>query len=454
MSTEATIQGDAPVGGVANTVLPEAPMPKAEAPQDSTPQAEATPAPEQTDVQIYQSLIAREAAGEKVDMTEAEVDAFMSVQEQIHTGIIKDPGLPSDTKTDSPTTSEPKAEEKPTETESPEPKPETETPSETATEAPPLTDKVADYLQKAMTKVGAKDITELPDKVEGLINQMRTTGGKLGGERAELQKQMDQHVNWVQGMRSGDPNAIAHLEKLTGLKINGTTAPQEATAQGNSDLNIGDPEEFIDNKLAPVVKNLIQEVKDLKAQNQTLLSKETQRDQLSQEATAVNAWVDDVVGLVADHSDSYGVNTSEARALAKFYWSPEGAKTAVHPKFQKIHELIDFAHKNNMPDLETAHVMLQHKNGTFTQTLIAERQKGQKEAQHIESPNAAISSKQGRVKQDVPDPHITDDSVAAMEKGDLGAIPDEWMDEIGNLIPDKVPQRFHAQAFGRAGKPK
>jgi hypothetical protein len=41
-----------------------------------------------------------------------------------------------------------------------------------------------------------------------------------------------------------------------------------------------------------------------------------------------------------------------------------------------------------------------------------------------------------------------------MEAGDLGAIPDEWMDESGNLLPDKVPQRFHSQAFGKMGKPK
>jgi hypothetical protein len=453
MSEATVIIGTAPEAGnqVAPEVIPDSPMPKAEIQPEVVPETP-TPSPERSDVDIYRDLIGREANGESVDMTPEEVDAFMSVQEQIMSGAIKDPGLS----------------EKPNETPKPEEKSETTPEPKAEAEATPTGDDApvgdvpemsmaqADYLQKAMTQVGAKDISELPKKVEGLINQMKATGGKLGGEAKHLQSQLDQHVNFMQGLKAGDPQATAHFKKLMGKAPSQIIESQEGkTPQAtNESLDMLDSEEYLDNQLAPVVKSLIGKVNDLVDQNKALQQKDSQRDQSNLEAKATTSWVDNVVGLIADHSEDYGLNTSEARALATFYWSPDGAKTAVHPKFQKIHELIKFAHTGNYPDLETAHVMLQHKNGGFSQKLIDATKKGAKDASHTESPNSAISSRQGRVKSDIPNPSVTEDMVTAMEKGDINAIPDEildeWTDDQGNLLRDKVPERFHDIAFGRA----
>ena len=441
--------------GVASTVLPESPMQKADVPNESpeTP-TENLPDAGMSDVAIYQDVIAKHADNPRYDMSDSEAEAFSRVNEQVMTGQMEDPGLKK-----SEEKSQEKAKAPEAKPETPEVKPEAETPSETATlDTSDMSMAQADALQKAMTQVGAKDIKELPGKVEGLINQMKSTGGKLGGEAKALQSQVDQNNSFMQALKAKDPQALAHFKNLMGYPI---TDNANSSSEGNKPQNsngtvdLGDPSTYLDEKLAPVVQQLLNQVKELQDSNKALAVKDEGRDLISQQSRATNAWIDDVAQLVADHPDDFDINVGEARALAVQYWSPEGAKTAVHPKFQSLHELIGFAADNAHPDLNTAHVMMQHKNGSYAKKLIEARKNGADEASHTESPNAAISNQQGRTKTDVPNPTVTDDMVTAMEKGDLNAIPDSildsWTDESGNFDRTKVPQRFHEQAFGRAG---
>jgi hypothetical protein len=424
---------------VAPTVMPDSPMPKVEAPEVQAPVAE------QTDIDLYLQAIASDAENKGYNMSEAESDAFLSVQDKIHSGEIEDPALSR------------KAEEpsKPKEEPNPEVKAEPETPSETdSIDASEMTMAQADYLQKAMTQVGAKDLSELPGKVEGLIKQMKSSGGKLGGERDGLQVQLDQHTNFMIGLRNKDPEALAHLKQLTGVTPNSQAVPQEAY-NAQDDIPAGemlDSEEYLDNKLAPIVKALMGKVDTLVTQNEALTANDTKRAELSQGERDRAGHIDTVVGFIGDHPDDFGLTTSEARALSEKYWSREGATTSIHPKFQKVHDLIEFANTEGMPSLESAFIILQHKNGSNAQKLIDATKQGAKQASHIESPNGAISEQQGRTKSDIPDPTISDDMVSAMEKGDLNAIPDSiiesWTDEAGNFERSKVPQRFHVQCFG------
>ena len=448
MTVEATAMETAPVGAVAPEVMPDSPIPKAEIPQVETQTPEPTPVnQEQTDISIYQDVLAKHEADSSYDMSFEEAEAYTSVHERIMKGDIENPGAKA------------KDAETPKEASTPEPKAdissEAENPLETALpEIASMSDTMAESLQKAMTKVGAKDISELPSKVDGLINQMKSTGGKLGGEKSQLQQQVDQHNTFMQAVRAKDPQAMAHLKSLTGVDISNLSATQEGKSPQVQATNseFGDPDDYIDPDMARQLQAFKQEMDSLKKDNEALKAQEVGRDRDRQYQSATDSYVDDVVNLIADHPGDYGLNTSEVRALARVYWSKEGATMAVNPKFQRVHELITFSHENRHPDLETAHVMLQHKNGSYAQKLIDATKQGQKEATFKESPNSAISNKQGRTKGDVPSPHITDDSVTAMERGDLENIPDEWMDSSGNLMPGQVPERFHMQAFGRVVK--
>jgi len=400
-----------------------------------------------SDIEQYQDLLAKASKDTEYEMSNEELEMFDSVQEKIQNGEIPEPGLKED---------------KPAEDPKPEIKPEiadTETPSETADVLDALSMEKGDSLQDAMTKVGAKDLSELPGKIDGLLNGMRDSGGKLGNQNTKLQAEVDANTNFMQALGAKDPGAIAHFKKVTGIDISApvpVTKEQAAPAAATADF---DPDSFLDDKLAPVVKGLMDKIEALEANNKSLVANDESRAQTAAqtaaetaEAQAREAWTEDVVELVTDYADDFGLNPSEARALAKFYWSKEGAKTAVHPRFQKVHKLIAYAGDNDMPNLETAHLMLQKKTGVHAQKLIDAEKRGQQANQHTESPNLAISAKQGRTKSTNPTPQVTEDMIEAMKGGDLNAIPDsvlnEWTDEDYNFDKSKIPERFHKAVFG------
>jgi len=445
-------------GSVADTVvMPESPMATPEILENTPETPEVAPevpteqpTPEgPTEIELYQGALSKHAEDPRYQMSDEEADAFLVVQEQIAHGKIEDPGLP-------------KQEEKPPEdptTDNPEKSaenPNTENTTEANNEALQdvgfdLSNDNAGTLQKAMTLVGAKDITELDGKIEGLINTMKSSGGKMGGELKTLQDKATNHQLWLDDLAAGKPEALAYLETITGSQAPGTSKATVPTVPQTDDL---DPSKFLDDELAPIVIALKKDMADLKADNVKLRAGDLAKTEATNRETAATGWVDDIVDLVVSNPKNFGLSPAEARGLAKQYWSPEGAQQAVNPKFQQMHELIAYAHKKGMPDLKSAYVVWSHENGTYARQLIDATKEGQKTNSHTTSPNNFLSDKQGKAGASIPSPQIDDAMVSKMAAGDLNAIPDNWMDEDGNLLPDQVPERFHEQAFGKLGKPK
>jgi len=411
---------------VEETVAPEVtPDANTEIP-DNNPENTGIPEvqPEQpegpSELDVYQDILAKADAEPDYQMTEGELEVFDAVQEKIVNGQMEVPESK-------------KLEEKP--------KVEEAVAEESKDGDLNLSTENASVLQDTMTQVGAKDVSELAGKVKGLIDNMKSSGGKLGTELKDLQTKADNHQLWLNDLAAGKPEAIAYLDQ-----IRGKASSTPAANTGKEEYDVSD---FVDEELGKMFLDLQKTVKEQANTISTLSNGETQRVETNQRQEAVTGWVDDIVELVtADTAGAFGLTPVEARALAKDYLGPDGHTKAVHPKFQKMHELIQYAHKKGLNTLQDAHVLNQHENGSYAQQIVNATKNGQKSTQHIESPNSAISNNQSKVKSNVPDPHITDEAVKKMEGGDFENIPDSWTDENGTFVKANIPERFHKKCFG------
>ena len=388
------------------------------------------------EVSLYQDIIAKYNADNSYKMTDKESDIYLSIQAKIQSGEIKEPPLKGSTSD--------KKEEATKE----------ETKEEVAKEEEPMTDKSYDILMEAMTKVGAKDVTELPEKIEGLLRKMSESGGKLGSENVALKKAMEEmktresnHIQWMTDLKQGKAEAVDYFVNKMGVDPSVLTKSKNSYSSENvPDLNNLD--EFVDDKLAGIVKNLTSQLQDQKKVIDELKGRDKERADEVLTYQAISSYVDEVVKVAtSDTAKMLGLTPAEARGLAESYFDPK--TTAIHPKFQKMHELIVFANDKKMPDLESAYVLMQHKNGTFANQVAKATKDGQKTTKFTPSINTVLSEQNSRAGNNIPDPHITDDVLNEIMNGAFNKVPDNWTDpKTGNLIKSKIPERFHAKIFG------
>lgn len=436
------------------------PADKIPAPTPETPAVETPKGP--TDVEIYQDVVARYNEDPTLQMTEKESEIYLETQEKINNKIIPEP-TPKKLESKEPAPDKPDS-DIPSKKEEPAATDDKETPaSEPDKDKLPSGDSVADSMMEAMKQVGAKDVTELPGKIEGLIKNRDASGGQLGSENVALKAKVIQletektdHVNWLNGLNRGDQAAVDYLHDKVGYKPN-SSQPAPAEDQGGADDapgDIGNVEDYLDTELAKTVNKQVSDLKKVIQEQgekiKTLSTRDKVRDDDALTSKATNGWIDDVVKLVTspENAKAYGLNAIEARGLAEFYFSPAQKDQPIHPKFQKVHELISFAYDKQYPTLEAAHIVNYHKSGAYAKSLVEATKNGQQN--FIPSQNSENSDKQSRGNNNIPDPTVSEDDVSRMEGGSFNEIPDDWMDKQGNLIPAKVPKRFHEQAFGRA----
>jgi len=455
-----TVPNEAAEGAVSDDVAvldadvqsTETPSPDLVVDKVETPESPTGP----TDVEIYQGLIEKYNADNTYDATEAEMDAFDSIGDKVKSGEMEEPPL---------TFSKPEKEEDGTKPDSKEvDKPDTDSIEKPETA---VTDSVADNMTEAMKKVGAKDVTELPDKIQGLLNKMGESGGKLGGENKALQERLTTLETEQKGfnqlfndLKENKPEAIKYFTETLGIDPK-LIASAPVVDENAIDIDSLNEDDFVDEKQFKLTRQLLI---NQKKSDETIksLTKVIETNKTTSQATedkitekeAVAGYVDDIMGLVADkgNTEVYGLSVAEAKGLAKQYF--ENKEAPVNPKMQKIHELLIYAQKKGYTDLNTAHVMHMHEGGVYAKEIIAAQETGQKMATHAPSVNAALSEQQSRGGNELPDAHITDETISQIEAGDYTQIPDEWSDEAGNFIPEKVPTRFHEKVFGRLGPKK
>ena len=219
-----------------------------------------------TDVAVYQDVVAKYNEDQSYQMTDAESDVYLSVTEQINNKEIETP-VPQKLKGEE--SAIPEKEESPEVT----PEVKDEIPAEPNADEP-SGDSVSDSMMESMKKVGAKDVTELPGKIDSLIRNRDESGGKLGTENAGLKTKVEtleqnatNHINWIEALRRGEPEAVKFLTEKIGYNPNGNNVAP-ATESG-----IIPDEDFLDDKLAGVVNSQKTEIAELKGLVENLITK-------------------------------------------------------------------------------------------------------------------------------------------------------------------------------------
>jgi hypothetical protein len=313
------------------------------------------------------------------------------------------------------------------------------------------TDPVEDELEPVYKAVGAKDKTQLAEKVKGLVNEVKKLSGTQGevgrllksagvqdikGLTQELQGSRILH-QLVEDLKAGKPEAFNFIgvkgappaqEKYTGER------PENVLDDGLFDYvapqlkAANDRAEALERKLAAMEGKLAPWERD-QANNAAIQARNTQKSNIINEMTTL---IDSTEGLW-DSKKSGPL----AKALHEYYDTP--ADAAHHPDLNPILEILEIARTKNLPDLETALALWERKNGG---SLIAKARAEAREPFIGKAPNVGLSDRQGNHNGQFKT--FTEATVKEMAAG-RRPIPREWTDAQGTFLLDKVPA--HLQRF-------
>jgi hypothetical protein len=309
---------------------------------------------------------------------------------------------------------------------------EDESPKPTKAKAEEADDEPADVDpdQEIYKLVGAKDKTQLPDKLKGLVNEVK----KLSGERGEIGrvlketgysdiKSLANEIRGAKGLhqavidaRNGVPAALEFL----GLNQRQTQAPkQQEQFEGQI------PDDILDEGLYRHITNRELEPwersqAETQAQNQRSM-------QVNHVIAQVTKLADGVEGLW-DSKKSGPL----ARAMSEYY-ATDGD---FHPDLKPIAEIIDIAKEHKLDNLEIALAYWERKNAG---SLIAKARAEGREPFIGKKPNIGLSDRQGNHNGTFKS--YTESNVKEMASG-RAPIPASWTDGHGTIIPDKVPSHL------------
>jgi hypothetical protein len=298
--------------------------------------------------------------------------------------------------------------------------------------------------------VGAKDKTQLPEKIKGLVNEVK----KLSGERGEIGrvlketgysdiKSLANEIRGAKGLhqavidaRNGVPEALEFL----GLNQRQAQAPKQ---QEQFDGQI--PDDILDEGLYKYVSTREREaqakVDALERKLAAMEGKLAPWERSQAETQAQNQrtmQVNHVIAEVTKLADGVeGLWDSKksgplARALSEYY-ATDGD---FHPDLKPIAEIIEIAKDHKLDNLEIALAYWERKNGG---SLITKARNEAREPFIGKKPNIGLSDRQGNHNGNFKS--YTEASVKEMASG-RAPIPASWTDGHGTIIPDKVPSHL------------
>lgn len=304
--------------------------------------------------------------------------------------------------------------------------------------------------QEIYKLVGAKDKTQLPDKLKGLVNEVK----KLSGERGEIGrvlketgysdfKSLANDIKGAKGLhqavidaRNGVPAALEFL----GLNQRQAQAPkQQEHVTGEL------PDDILDEGLYRHVTSREKEATlradALERQLRLIQSKLEPWERSNAETQATNQrtmQVNQVISEVTKMADGVeGLWDSKksgplAKALSEYY-ATDGD---FHPDLKPIAEIIEIAKEHKLDNLEIALAYWERKNGG---SLITKAREDARQPFLGKKPNIGLSDRQGNHNGQFKS--YTEAHVKEMAAG-RAPIPDSWKDANGNIVPDKVPSHL------------
>lgn len=312
----------------------------------------------------------------------------------------------------------------------------------------------SDPLEPVYKLVGAKDKTQLPEKIQGLVAEMK----KLSGERGELGRVLkDAGVSDLKSLQA----EIVGARRLHALVEDIKAGRQEAynflgikpqQAQGEQAKAGELPEGILDdglyNHLSPQLKAANERAERLERQLAELAGKITPWERSQQETMAANVRNAQVAAIiteaqaVADSVDGLWDSKTAgplSKALNEYYSSKDG--DPYNPALEPILGILAIAKEKNLPDLDTALAVWERKNSG---SLIAKARADAREPFIGKRPNVGLSDRQGGNNGQFKT--YTEASVKDMAQGRV-PIPAEWTDAQGTIIPDKVPANLRELIF-------
>lgn len=295
--------------------------------------------------------------------------------------------------------------------------------------------------------VGAKDKTQLPDKLKGLVNEVK----KLSGERGEIGrvlketgysdiKSLANEIRGAKGLhqavidaRNGVPAALEFL----GLNQRQAQAPKQQE-QFTGEI----PDDILDEGLYRHITSrekqasdradaLERELRAIKGKLEPWERSQAETQATNQRSMQVNHVIAEVTRL-ADGVDGLWDSKKSgplSRALAEYY-ATDGD---FHPDLKPIAEIIEIAKEHKLDNLEIALAYWERKNGG---SLITKARDDARQPFIGKKPNIGLSDRQGNHNGQFKT--YTESHVKDMING-RAVIPDSWKDKSGTIIADNVP---------------
>lgn len=327
---------------------------------------------------------------------------------------------------------------------------EDESPAPTKAKAEETDDADVDPDSEIHKLVGAKDKTQLPEKIKGLVNEVK----KLSGERGEIGrvlketgysdfKSLANEIRGAKGLhqavidaRNGNPAALEFL----GLNQRQAQAPkQQERFEGEI------PEDILDEGLYRHITSrekqasdradaLERELRAIKGKLEPWERSQAETQAQNQRTMQVNHVIAEVTKLADGVEGLWDSKKSGplSRALSEYY-ATDGD---FHPDLKPIAEIIEIAKEHKLDNLEIALAYWERKNAG---SLIAKARAEGREPFIGKKPNIGLSDRQGNHNGKFTS--YTESSVKEMASG-RAPIPSSWTDGFGTIIPDKVPSHL------------
>jgi hypothetical protein len=293
-----------------------------------------------------------------------------------------------------------------------------------------------------MKEVGAKSLKDAVAKVKELRSKL---GGKDAQAVTRLERQIQNEQALWQDVAKGVPAAIAHAERVYGLKLsgsaaatpaqNGYQAPAQAGGQGDPNGRAFISEDaFIDPESAKMVNEVLRktyaELDELKNVSKSF-NEERERTRRDGAMTQAKAAVVDEMVTVAQRMDPLKAIPNLREAIADWY-----DKGKPDPRLEVFNELFEIAQKEGCNLTAAATI----KRGLEADRLVAEAEERGRKAAYGHKPNPSLSGSQGGRNEQGNYSPLSNEQIEAMSE-DHRLMPGDWFDKDERPVKSKIPKK-------------
>lgn len=301
---------------------------------------------------------------------------------------------------------------------------------------PAKPDPVLDALMK---EVGAKKPEEILAKVKSLRSAL---GGKDAQEVAKLSKQVQNEQALWQDVAKGVPAAVAHAERVYGIKLAGSApaapaqapnAPAKPAGQQGGRTYISE-DAFIEPESAKMVNDILRqrdaEIDELRESAKSFNEERERNRRDTAMSSAKMAVVDEMV-TVAQRMDPLKAIPNLREAIAEWY-----DKGKPDSRLEVFNELFEIAQKEGCNLTAAATI----KRGLEADRLVAEAEERGRKAAYGHKPNPSLSGSQGGRNEQGNYSPLSNDQIEAMAE-DHRLMPADWFDKDERPVKTKIPKK-------------